>query len=401
VKQKGLRYILASAIITTALSLLIGGFATLSVKNSQIAVIDSQLNTIAESVRQNSDAPVSAALDSAAEQDFNVTIALISASGELTIINESQLNLTNAPAESVINNSLLRAVTVDLQDGYRLVSLNISGGDRLLIADSLKATNEAFIENQKRLVLFTFLADAVAIALSYIVIRRNNRKMQADSLARMQSFLADASHELRTPLTVIKGYSEMLAKGQISQESDRQIAFDRVNSEIVRMENLIHDLLLLAELGETTTPVREEVDISELVSTYSRDFKTLNSQRSVEIEIEDGLSCLGSIDHLKRLIQNILNNISRHTPVDTPVQIKLSKHGKRVSLLIEDGGPGLPETSYRDGIELLNRFDSSRSRETGGSGLGLSIIAAIVHEHGGTLALRKSTLGGLAVEAIF
>jgi signal transduction histidine kinase len=401
VKQKGLRYILASAVITTALSLLIGGFATLSVKNSQIAVIDSQLNTIAESVRQNSDAPVSAALDSAAEQDFNVTIALISASGELTIINESQLNLTNAPAESVINNSLLRAVTVDLQDGYRLVSLNISGGDRLLIADSLKATNEAFIENQKRLVLFTFLADAVAIALSYIVIRRNNRKMQADSLARMQSFLADASHELRTPLTVIKGYSEMLAKGQISEEKDRQKAFDRVNSEIVRMENLIHDLLLLAELGETTTPVREEVDISELVSTYSRDFKTLNSQRSVEIEIEDGLSCLGSIDHLKRLIQNILNNISRHTPVDAPVQIKLSKHGKRVSLLIEDGGPGLPETSYRDGIELLNRFDSSRSRESGGSGLGLSIIAAIVHEHGGTLALRKSTLGGLAVEANF
>ena len=400
-KQKGLRYILASAIITTALSLLIGGFATLSVKNSQIAVIDSQLNTIAESVRQNSEAPVSAALDSAAEQDFNVTIALISASGELTIINESQLDLTNAPAESVINNSLLRAVTVDLEDGYRLVSLNISGGDRLLIADSLKATNEAFIENQKRLVLFTFLADAVAIALSYIVIRRNNRKMQADSLARMQSFLADASHELRTPLTVIKGYSEMLAKGQISEEKDRQKAFDRVNSEIVRMENLIHDLLLLAELGETTTPVREEVDISELVSTYSRDFKTLNSQRSVEIEIEDGLSCLGSIDHLKRLIQNILNNISRHTPVDTPVQIKLSKHGKRVSLLIEDGGPGLPETSYRDGIELLNRFDSSRSRETGGSGLGLSIIAAIVHEHGGTLALRKGTLGGLAVEAIF
>jgi len=400
VKQKGLRYILASAIITTALSLLIGGFATLSVKNSQIAVIDSQLNTIAESVRQNSDAPVSAALDSAAEQDFNVTIALISASGELTIINESQLNLTNAPAESVINNSLLRAVTVDLQDGYRLVSLNISGGDRLLIADSLKATNEAFIENQKRLVLFTFLADAVAIALSYLVIRRNNRKMQADSLARMQSFLADASHELRTPLTVIKGYSEMLAKGQISQESDRQKAFDRVNSEIVRMENLIHDLLLLAELGETTTPVREEVDISELVSTYSRDFKTLNSQRSVEIEVEDGLSCLGSVDHLKRLIQNILNNISRHTPVDTPVQIRLSKHGKRVSLVIEDGGPGLPETSYRDGIELLNRVDSSRSRETGGSGLGLSIIAAIVYEHGGTLAMRKGTLGGLAVEVI-
>ena len=397
-KQKGLRYLFASAIITTALSLLIGGFATISVKNSEIAVIDFQLNTIADFVRQNPSAPVSAALDSAAEQDFNVTIALVSASGELTIINESQLDFVNLPSSSIISLAQISAVTVSADEDYRLVSLNISGGDRLLIADSLRATNETFIDNQKRLILFTFLADVVAIALSYLVIRRNNRKLQADSLARMQSFLADASHELRTPLTVIKGYSEMLAKGQISAESDRQRAFDRVNSEIVRMENLIHDLLLLAELGETTVSIREEVDLSELVSSHSRDFQTLHSQRTVTFDIEDGVSCLGSADHLRRLMQNILNNISRHTPVDAQVQIKLSRNGKRSLILIEDGGPGLPETSYRDGIELLNRFDSSRSRETGGSGLGLSIIAAIVHEHGGNLALRKSTLGGLAVE---
>ena len=397
-KQKYLRYLLASAIITTALSLLIGGFATISVKNSQIAVIDSQLNIIADSVRQNSDAPVSAALDSAANQDFNVTIALISSSGELTIINESQLNLRNPPTESVINKSLQEAVTVDVEQGYRLVSLNISGGDRLLIADSLRATNETFIENQKRLVLFTFLADVVAIALSYLVIRRNNRKLQADSLARMQSFLADASHELRTPLTVIKGYSEMLSKGQISEESDRRKAFVRVNSEIVRMENLIHDLLLLAELGETSIPIREEIDFSELLTSFSRDFQTLNPERMVSVEVEDGISCLGSIDHMRRLIQNILNNISRHTPEDAPVRIQLTRSGKKTLLILEDGGPGLPDSSYREGIELLNRFDSARSRDTGGSGLGLSIIAAIVHEHDGTLALRKSTLGGLAVE---
>lgn len=400
-KQKSLRYLLASAIITTALSLLIGGFATISVKNSQIAVIDSQLNTIADSVRQNSDAPVSAALDSAAEQDFNVTIALVSASGDLTIINESQLNLRNPPNESVISESLQEAVTVDVEEGYRLVSLNISGGDRLLIADSLRATNETFIENQKRLVLFTFLADVIAIALSYLVIRRNNRKLQADSLARMQSFLADASHELRTPLTVIKGYSEMLAKGQISIESDRQRAFDRVNSEIVRMENLIHDLLLLAELGETSVPVREEIDLSELLTSYSRDFATLNPERTVSFDIEDDISYLGSLDHLRRLIQNILNNISRHTPIDAPVQIRLARSGKKLLMVFADGGPGLPANSYQDGIELLNRFDNSRSRETGGSGLGLSIIAAIVQEHGGTLALRRSASGGLAVEITF
>ena len=397
-KQKSLRYLFASAIITTALSLLIGGFATLSVKNSQIQVIDSQLNTIADSVRQNPNAPVSAALNSAAEQDFNVTIALVSASGELSIINESQLNFQAPPIDSIISIAQNSATTVNAAEDYRLISISISGGDRLLLADSLKASNETYSDNLIRLIIFTFAADVIAISLSYLVIRRNNRKLQADSLARMQRFLADASHELRTPLTVIKGYSEMLAKGQISVESDRERAFERVNSEIVRMENLIHDLLLLAELGETSVPIREEVDLSDLLSSHTRDFKTLNSQRSVSIDIEDGITCLGSTDHLRRLMQNILNNISRHTPTTAPVRIALSKNGKRTTLLIEDGGPGLPENSYRDGIELLNRFDTARSRETGGSGLGLSIIAAIVHEHGGTLALRKSALGGLAVE---
>jgi signal transduction histidine kinase len=398
VKQKGLRYIVASAIITTLLSLVIGGFATLSVKASQIQAIDSQLTTIADSVRQNSNAPVSAALDSAAEQDFNITIALVSASGELTIINESQLPLSEPPAESVISSARISAVTVSADEDYRLISINISGGDQLLLADSLKAANQTYADNLIRLILFTLAADVVAIALSYLVIRRNNRRLQADSLSRMQSFLADASHELRTPLTVIKGYSEMLAKGQISAENDRARAFERVNSEIVRMENLIHDLLLLAELGETSVPVREEIDLTELLTSHCRDFKTLHAQRSVTIEIEDNLVCAGSRDHLRRLIQNILNNISRHTPDDAPVKVKLSRSGKKLLLVIEDGGPGLPETSYRDGIELLNRFDTSRSREAGGSGLGLSIIAAIVHEHGGTLALRKSALGGLAVE---
>ena len=397
-KQKSLRYLFASAIITTALSLLIGGYATLSVQNSQIQVIDSQLNIIADSVRQNSSAPVSAALDSAANQDFNVTIALISSSGELTIINESQLNLVNPPMESVLSQALVSAVTVQAAEDYRLVSLIISGGDRLLLADSLSSTNATFTNNLKRLILFTFAADLIAIALSYLVIRRNNRKLQADSLARMQSFLADASHELRTPLTVIKGYSEMLSKGQISEEGDREKAFARVNSEIVRMENLIHDLLLLAELGETSVPIREDIDFSELLTSFSRDFQTLNPKRVVAMEIEDGITCLGSIDHMRRLIQNILNNISRHTPEGAPVRIELSRSGRKTLLIFEDGGPGLPDSSYRDGIALLNRFDSARSRDTGGSGLGLSIIAAIVHEHDGTLALRKSSLGGLAVE---
>ena len=397
-KSKSYRFILASALITTALSLLIGGFATVSGKNEKVARVDQQLATIADFIRLNPNSPVSAALDIASEQDFNITIALSSLSGELSIINESQLPLTQLPDPPTIARSLISPVTVVATENYRLTSLDISGGDRLLLAQSVKSIEESFTSNLSRLFGFTAAADFAAITLSYLVLRRNTRRLEADSLARMQRFLADASHELRTPLTVIKGYSEMLGKGQIKDSADQLRAFERVNSEIVRMENLIHDLLLLAELGETADPVEEEVDLSELVHAYAHDFQVLNSGRSIQLAIDPEISITGSRDHLGRLLQNILNNISRHTPSDAPVRISLRKTGKKIRLVIEDGGAGLPESSYRDGIELLNRFDAARSRSNGGSGLGLSIIAAIVHEHEGILSLRKSDLGGLAVE---
>jgi two-component system OmpR family sensor kinase len=398
VKSKSYRFVIASALITTALSLLIGGFATVSAKNEKIERVDQQLGTIADFIRLNPNSPVSAALDIASEQDFNITIALSSLSGELSIINESQLPLKQLPDPPTIAQSLISPITVIADENYRLVSLDISGGDRLLLAQSIKSIDESFTSNLSRLFGFTAAADVAAITLSYLVLRRNTRRLEADSLARMQRFLADASHELRTPLTVIKGYSEMLSKGQIQESVDQQRALERVNSEIVRMENLIHDLLLLAELGETTEPVEEDVDLSELIQAFAHDFQVLNPGRSMELAIDPEISMTGSRDHLGRLLQNILNNISRHTPADAPVQISLSKAGKKIKLVVEDGGAGLPESSYRDGIELLNRFDAARSRNNGGSGLGLSIIAAIVHEHQGTLSLRKSKLGGLAVE---
>lgn len=400
-KSKSYRFVIASALITTALSLLIGGFATVSAKNEKIERVDQQLGTIADFIRLNPNSPVSAALDIASEQDFNITIALSSLSGELSIINESQLPLKQLPDPPTIAQSLISPITVIADENYRLVSLDISGGDRLLLAQSIKSIDESFTSNLSRLFGFTAAADVAAITLSYLVLRRNTRRLEADSLARMQRFLADASHELRTPLTVIKGYSEMLSKGQIQESADQQRAFERVNSEIVRMENLIHDLLLLAELGETTEPVEEDVDLSELIQAFAHDFQVLNPGRSMELAIDPEISMTGSRDHLGRLLQNILNNISRHTPADAPVQISLSKAGKKLKLVVQDGGAGLPESSYRDGIELLNRFDTARSRNNGGSGLGLSIIAAIVHEHQGTLSLRKSNLGGLAVEITF
>lgn len=398
-KSKSLRTVVASALVTTALSLSIGGFATVSLRDSQIRTVDEQLQKIADSVRTNPESPVTSALDAASQEDFNITIALVSGR-KLTIINESRLELTSTPQNTLLNLSVSSPITVAGPENYRLLTQKISGGDRLLFADSLSSVDITTWENLRRVITFTLFADLIAIAISGLLLARNNRRLEADSLLRMKQFLADASHDLRTPLTVIKGYSELLSKDQINSLHDRERAYERVNSEIVRMENLIHDLLLLAELGEAAHPAFEEINLSELLTACTHDFSTLNSQRQIVEEISSEIVIDGSVEHLRRLIQNILNNITRHTPTDASVKVLLERKGKRVHLTIEDGGEGLAEDAYGDEVKEVNRFSARRSPETGGSGLGLSIIAAIVSEHEGVLNLKPSKLGGLAVEII-
>jgi signal transduction histidine kinase len=397
VKRWSIRFVIFSALITTALSLTIGGFASVSLKNSQIETVDAHLTLIADQVISNPSAPISTALDAVSREDFNLTIGLLSGTGEFIVINRSQLLFEIAPSDKVLKSARNSVVTIDGSQQYRLLTLEISGGDLLVLANSLEEINQTFTRNINRLLILTVLVDLIAILLTSLLLLRNNRKLQDDSLLRMQKFLADASHELRTPLTVIKGYSEMLSKNQIKEKTDQQRAFSRVNSEIIRMENLIHDLLLLAELGETTDPSQESVDLTSLVRGYLSDFRVLHPDRAVVEEIDEDVFLAGSIDHLRRLLQNILNNISRHTPVDAPVKVALRREAKKIMLSVEDGGPGLPESAYQEGSHLLNRFNPRRSSKQGGSGLGLSIIAAIVSEHGGRLQLRRSDLGGLAV----
>ena len=101
------------------------------------------------------------------------------------------------------------------------------------------------------------------------------------------------------------------------------------------------------------------------------------------------------------MLANAFGNIRRHTPTDAPVQISLTSSSGEIHLAIADGGPGLPTRAYVEGRQHFQRFDKSRSRETGGSGLGMSIMSGIITEHGGSLELGVSKLGGLLLEITF
>jgi signal transduction histidine kinase len=135
------------------------------------------------------------------------------------------------------------------------------------------------------------------------------------------------------------------------------------------------------------------------VQSHVDDFSLLNPQRDVESEIQADIQIEAARDFISRFMQNGLNNIARHTPNDAPVKVTLKQMGKKLTLNIEDGGAGLPESAYREKVQSLHRFDKSRSRENGGSGLGLSIMAAVITRLGGEFNLQKSSLGGLQISA--
>ncbi len=384
-------------LLITFVTVGIGGYSAIHTRGSELSEVNGSINFVAQAAIDNPKQSVGAALFAIEQLTLNITLTLLTGQGQETLINESSLQYLGAPEFEKVREASIRPVRVGGPSPFQLRSVPLSSGDYLLISRSVSEIDSHFNSNIRSLAAFTLVVDSAAGLLLLFYFRRVNKRSDVASLARMQEFLGDASHELRTPLTVVKGYVEMLSKKQLTSEADQERAFSRVGSEIKRMENLIQDLLLLAELGESGSREVEKIDLSEILNAHGIDFKTLNPQRVVTLEIEDGLEVMAARDYLARFIQNALTNIMRHTAVDDAVKISCKKSGKSARILIGDAGPGLPESAYQENIRSLARFDKSRSRENGGSGLGMSIMTAVIAKLHGNLALRKSALGGLEI----
>jgi signal transduction histidine kinase len=168
--------------------------------------------------------------------------------------------------------------------------------------------------------------------------------------------------------------------------------------EVLRMEELVRDLLLLAELREAPHHVNQAVHLSELVESRFEEFALEHPKRTVTIDVLEGLSVEARPDLVERLLNNALTNVLRYTPPDAPVRVTLNGRAPNAMLLIEDGGPGLPVYGVRP--QRFQRYDESRSRETGGSGLGMSIMADVAEALGGSMTTEQSSLGGLALRFV-
>jgi K+-sensing histidine kinase KdpD len=150
-------------------------------------------------------------------------------------------------------------------------------------------------------------------------------------------------------------------------------------------------------VGSVSANSFEAVDLAELVSGAAEDLRAMSPSREISVSVSP-VSVLGSKALLAKLLANAIGNIARHAGQKASVSISLRAVKKMAVLVIEDGGKGLPDAAYAKGVQGFQRFDSSRSRETGGSGLGMSIMNSIVEAHSGSFAISKSSLGGLRLD---
>jgi len=371
------RQLVAIAVITSILSILIGGFAIWNSYQSEISIVDRNMNLVASEVRDNPLDAVSVALLSIEQNNFDFTLAFVATTGEQTILREG--------LHTPITGKDVKVRHIPMQEG-----------EQLILASSLMDINKSRDHNLWKLLIFIILANIAASVVTSLVSRSGLLAQERAQREKMQEFLGDAAHELRTPMTVVKGYAELLRAKKL--EGDREIAaFDRLNSELKRMDFLISDLLMLAQLGEESKGELEEVNLSNLLNENLEDFRIISPNRPLESSIASDVGISGEEKYLARFIQNAFTNIRLHTPDGTRVKVDLIE-AKGITLLIQDSGPGLPPDSYGEKIRGLKRFDKSRSRDAGGTGLGLSIMSAVIERHRGSLTLRQSALGGLAIE---
>ena len=222
------------------------------------------------------------------------------------------------------------------------------------------------------------------------------------NLHARQQWVADISHELRTPVAILKGEIEALQDGV---RSVTETTLSSLQHEIDRLTHLINDLheLTLADIGALNYQ-KQTLNLYELLKERV-DTQKNNLQQGVIKAIincpNPNVNIMGDVQRLGQLIDNLLQNTLRYTDKSGVLNISLVKNNRVCTLIWEDSSPGVNDQDLARLTDSLYRAEHSRNRNTGGSGLGLTLCKKIVEAHQGIISMEHSTLGGIAITITF
>ena len=214
------------------------------------------------------------------------------------------------------------------------------------------------------------------------------------SETQLRQFVADASHELRTPLATISGYAELSRRETSPVPEGTRHALSRIESEAARMARLVEDLLLLARLDAGRPLERAPVDLTRLVIDTVSDARAAGPDHRWKLDLPaEAVETTGDQSRLTQVVVNLLANARAHTPPRTTVTARVRAEGGNALIQVADDGPGISPDLLPRIFSRFARGDAARHRACGSTGLGLSIVQAVVTAHHGTVQVA-STPGG-------
>ena len=225
--------------------------------------------------------------------------------------------------------------------------------------------------------------------------QRTALQSKEESEQRLRHFISDASHELQTPITSVLGWVELHRKGALDAAGS-VAAMERIESESRRMSALVDELLLLERLDEQRPLQLVPTDLSALAADAVTDARAVEPTRPITLEVVAPVMVMGDAARLRQVIDNLLRNVRVHTPTGAAATVRVSIEGSSAMVTVRDSGPGIDSESLTRVFDRFWRRDHSRTRATGGAGLGLAIVAAIVAAHGGSVSAASISSGGAA-----
>jgi two-component system OmpR family sensor kinase len=216
---------------------------------------------------------------------------------------------------------------------------------------------------------------------------------------RMRRFLADASHELRTPVTVLRGTSQVLLNQTGHEKPEYRAALEDMHEEAVRLARLVDDLLTLSRLDDGQYLAPERVEIRPYLEEFLDRYARLWERRPIHADVEelDGAAAWVDREALRRILTNLVDNAARYSRPGAPITISGRTGPDSVSLSVADTGPGLSAEQAAHVFERFYRANPARTRNSGGSGLGLSIVQGLTQQSGGQISFDTAPDRGTTV----
>ena len=223
-----------------------------------------------------------------------------------------------------------------------------------------------------------------------------------EAVSKQNRFLSDVSHEIKTPVAVIKGYVNMIRRWGYSEPEVFNESVAAIDASVTDITDLINNLLLLDNLQNRRINADfKEVDIAELISKTAQTVRTLRPDRKVSVRLDRKRTAVCDEKLIAQVIRILVDNGLKYSPDGSPLDLEVRIDSKKCVIRVCDSGEGIEEEEIPKVFGRFYRVEKSRSKETGGSGLGLSIAADIMNLHGGVILLSNREPHGLCAEIRF